>query len=78
MQRGLIAETISRHPPGARLSGLPRAHGQGRHVRVLRREEIGMQLTEIVAMFPAASVSGFYFAHPESRTSTSARSARIS
>jgi len=27
----------------------------------------GMQLTENYAMTPAASVSGFYFAHPESR-----------
>ena len=28
-------------------------------------DEIGMQLTESLAMLPAASVSGFYFAHPE-------------
>ncbi|MGJ8689320.1 MAG: methionine synthase [Gammaproteobacteria bacterium] len=28
---------------------------------------IGMELTESFAMHPAASVSGFYFAHPESR-----------
>jgi 5-methyltetrahydrofolate--homocysteine methyltransferase len=28
---------------------------------------IGMSLTESYAMLPAASVSGFYFAHPESR-----------
>jgi 5-methyltetrahydrofolate--homocysteine methyltransferase len=28
---------------------------------------IDMQLTESFAMLPAASVSGFYFAHPESR-----------
>ena len=28
---------------------------------------IGVQLTESYAMFPAASVSGFYFAHPASR-----------
>jgi 5-methyltetrahydrofolate--homocysteine methyltransferase len=27
----------------------------------------GIQLTESLAMFPAASVSGYYFAHPESR-----------
>jgi 5-methyltetrahydrofolate--homocysteine methyltransferase len=33
----------------------------------LRAEEIGMQLTESFAMFPAAAVSGFYLAHPESR-----------
>jgi 5-methyltetrahydrofolate--homocysteine methyltransferase len=28
---------------------------------------IGMQLTSSYAMWPGASVSGFYFAHPESR-----------
>ncbi|MBY0237646.1 MAG: meth protein, partial [Burkholderiaceae bacterium] len=33
--------------------------------RVLAPEEIGMGLTESMAMTPAASVSGFYFAHPE-------------
>ncbi|MEJ2004946.1 MAG: vitamin B12 dependent-methionine synthase activation domain-containing protein, partial [Cyclobacteriaceae bacterium] len=30
-------------------------------------EEIGVSLTESLAMYPAASVSGLYFAHPESR-----------
>ena len=35
--------------------------------RVLQCEEIGMQLTESFAMFPGAAVSGFYFAHPESK-----------
>ncbi|XLS29942.1 methionine synthase [Flavobacteriaceae bacterium M23B6Z8] len=30
-------------------------------------EEIGVKLTESLAMWPAASVSGYYFAHPESR-----------
>ena len=31
------------------------------------REEAGIALTESCAMYPAASVSGFYFAHPEAR-----------
>jgi 5-methyltetrahydrofolate--homocysteine methyltransferase len=35
--------------------------------RVMQPEEIGMQLTESYAMFPGAAVSGFYFAHPESK-----------
>ncbi|MEZ0246343.1 MAG: vitamin B12 dependent-methionine synthase activation domain-containing protein, partial [Methylophilaceae bacterium] len=35
--------------------------------RVLQAEEIGMKLTESFAMFPGASVSGFYLAHPASR-----------
>jgi 5-methyltetrahydrofolate--homocysteine methyltransferase len=33
--------------------------------RVLQAETIGMGLTESMAMTPAASVSGFYLAHPE-------------
>jgi 5-methyltetrahydrofolate--homocysteine methyltransferase len=33
--------------------------------RVLGCEEIGMALTESLAMTPAASVSGFYLAHPQ-------------
>ena len=35
--------------------------------RVLQCEEIGMQLTESFAMYPGAAVSGFYFAHRESK-----------
>lgn len=30
-------------------------------------EEIGVRLTESMAMWPASSVSGYYFAHPESK-----------
>jgi 5-methyltetrahydrofolate--homocysteine methyltransferase len=33
--------------------------------RALGCDEIGMTLTESLAMLPAASVAGFYFAHPE-------------
>jgi 5-methyltetrahydrofolate--homocysteine methyltransferase len=33
--------------------------------RTLAPEEIGMGLTDSMAMTPAASVSGFYFAHPD-------------
>ena len=33
--------------------------------RVLAPEDIGMGLTDSMAMTPAASVSGFYFAHPD-------------
>jgi len=31
------------------------------------KEEIGCELTDSYAMYPASSVSGWYFAHPESR-----------
>ena len=34
---------------------------------VLRADEIGMQLTDALAMIPAAAVSGFYLAHPEAQ-----------
>ena len=30
-------------------------------------KQIGVKLTDSLAMFPAASVSGYYFAHPEAR-----------
>ncbi|WXK37639.1 methionine synthase [Mycetohabitans rhizoxinica] len=33
----------------------------------LQADEIGMSLTESLAMWPAASVSGFYLSHPDSR-----------
>ena len=32
---------------------------------ILKCEEIGMSLTESYAMSPTASITGFYFAHPE-------------
>jgi 5-methyltetrahydrofolate--homocysteine methyltransferase len=35
--------------------------------KVLHAEDIGMELTESLAMTPAASVSGYYMAHPEAR-----------
>jgi 5-methyltetrahydrofolate--homocysteine methyltransferase len=35
--------------------------------RLLQCEDIGMALTESLAMTPAASVSGFYLAHPDAR-----------
>ncbi|MEA3122450.1 MAG: 5-methyltetrahydrofolate--homocysteine methyltransferase [Paraburkholderia sp.] len=34
---------------------------------VLKADEIGMSVTDSLAMLPAASVSGFYLAHPDSR-----------
>ena len=35
--------------------------------RVLDGADIGMMLTDSYAMFPASSVSGFYFSHPQSQ-----------
>jgi 5-methyltetrahydrofolate--homocysteine methyltransferase len=34
---------------------------------LLNPEKLSISLTENFAMYPAASVSGFYFAHPEAR-----------
>ena len=34
---------------------------------LLQPEEVGITLTESFAMYPASSVSGWYFSHPESR-----------
>ncbi|OVZ64803.1 methionine synthase [Pigmentiphaga sp. NML080357] len=34
---------------------------------VMACQDIGMELTESLAMYPAAAVSGFYFSHPESQ-----------
>lgn len=35
--------------------------------QILKPETINLQLTESMAMYPAASVSGYYFSHPESK-----------
>ena len=35
--------------------------------KLLKADEISMGLTESLAMTPAASVSGFYLSHPDSR-----------
>ena len=53
-------------PPATRL---PRPHREGHHSGVcsMCRSNTGMQITESFAMWPGSSVSGLYFAHPESR-----------
>jgi 5-methyltetrahydrofolate--homocysteine methyltransferase len=35
--------------------------------KLLNAEQIGLQLTSSLAMYPAAAVSGYYFAHPQSK-----------
>ena len=45
----------------------PEHHEKGTLFKLLRAEDLGMSLTEHYAMYPTASVSGQYFAHPESR-----------
>ncbi|MCW5609224.1 MAG: methionine synthase [Rubrivivax sp.] len=63
----LIAEAYRGIRPAPGYPACP-AHGVKREMfRVLQAEAIGMGLTEGLAMTPAASVSGFYLAHPEAR-----------
>jgi 5-methyltetrahydrofolate--homocysteine methyltransferase len=35
--------------------------------QILHPDEVGIELTESLAMNPASSVSGLYFAHPSSK-----------
>ena len=46
-----------------------RSHTEKQHLFELLQVEknIGIQLTESYAMYPAASVSGFYFSHPQAK-----------
>jgi 5-methyltetrahydrofolate--homocysteine methyltransferase len=61
----LVAERYRGIRPAPGYPACPE-HGVKRDVfRVLDCAEAGMALTENLAMLPAASVSGFYFAHPE-------------
>ena len=59
----------SMHSPGPGLSCAARSHGKAGILFDLLDAErnAGVRLTENFAMYPAASVSGFYFSHPESR-----------
>ena len=61
----LVAERYRGIRPAPGYPACPE-HGVKRDMfRVLGCDEIGMKLTENMAMLPAASVSGFYFAHPD-------------
>jgi 5-methyltetrahydrofolate--homocysteine methyltransferase len=61
----LIAEAYRGIRPAPGYPACPE-HGVKRAMfEVLNAAEIGMGLTESLAMTPAASVSGFYLAHPE-------------
>lgn len=62
----LIAEKYRGIRPAPGYPACPDHGVKGEMFRVLACEEIGMALTESLAMTPAASVSGFYLAHPAS------------
>jgi 5-methyltetrahydrofolate--homocysteine methyltransferase len=62
---GLVAERYRGIRPAPGYPACPDHTVKRDLFRALGAEEIGMALTESLAMLPAASVAGFYFAHPE-------------
>ena len=64
----LIAETYQGIRPAPGYPACPDHTEKGTLWQLLEVEaQIGMKLTESFAMYPAASVSGWYFSHPEAR-----------
>jgi 5-methyltetrahydrofolate--homocysteine methyltransferase len=61
----LIAEKYRGIRPAPGYPACPDHTVKAEMFRVLACDEIGMGLTESLAMTPAASVSGFYLAHPD-------------
>jgi len=61
----LIAEQYRGIRPAPGYPACPEHGVKADMFRVLQAEAIGMGLTESMAMTPAASVSGFYLAHPQ-------------
>ncbi|HEY2558505.1 MAG TPA: methionine synthase [Caldimonas sp.] len=64
---GLVAERYRGIRPAPGYPACPDHTVKRELFRVLGADEIGMTLTESLAMLPAASVSGFYLSHPEAR-----------
>ena len=62
----LIAEKYQGIRPAPGYPACPEHTVKRTMFNVMNCEEIGMSLTESLAMNPAASVSGFYFSHPQS------------
>jgi 5-methyltetrahydrofolate--homocysteine methyltransferase len=62
----LVAEKYQGIRPAPGYPACPDHSVKADMFRLLQAQEIGMELTESMAMLPAASVSGFYFSHPES------------
>ena len=66
--RGLIREEYRGIRPAPGYPACPDHTEKSTLFRLLgAEEETGIRLTESYAMFPAASVSGWYFSHPESQ-----------
>ena len=62
----LIAEKYQGIRPAPGYPACPDHSAKRELFRVLQAGEIGMELTDSMAMAPAASVSGFYIGHPDS------------
>ena len=63
----LISEAYQGIRPAFGYAACPDHRAKRTLFDLLQAKEAGMELTETCAMSPAASVSGLYFAHPESR-----------
>lgn len=56
------------HPSGTGLPCLPGTYGKSHNLGAAGSgKHTGMKLTESFAMWPGASVSGWYFSHPDSK-----------
>jgi 5-methyltetrahydrofolate--homocysteine methyltransferase len=62
----LVAEKYQGIRPAPGYPACPDHSVKADMFRLLNAQDIGMELTESMAMLPAASVSGFYLSHPES------------
>jgi 5-methyltetrahydrofolate--homocysteine methyltransferase len=62
-----IAEKYRGIRPAPGYPACPDHSVKGDLFELLQANEVGIELTESMAMAPAASVSGFYFSHPESQ-----------
>ena len=63
---GLIAEKYQGIRPAPGYPACPDHSVKRDMFALLRAQDVGMELTESLAMMPAASVSGFYLSHPAS------------
>jgi len=63
----LIAEKYNGIRPAPGYPACPDHLDKATIFELLDVEKIGITLTESLAMYPASSVSGYYFAHPESK-----------
>jgi 5-methyltetrahydrofolate--homocysteine methyltransferase len=63
----MISEAYRGIRPAPGYPACPEHTVKSEFFRLMRCEEIGMHITDAWAMSPGASVSGFYFSHPQSK-----------